>query len=71
VDEYKPLVLGRGVTATVSSPASASTSVGVTTGGGTSVVSVAGGRGLHSTTFRLDISTFCGIHRVHDFPPVY
>ena len=27
--------------------------------------------GLHSSTFRLNVSTFCGIRRVHDFPPVY
>ena len=27
------------------------------------------GRGLHSSTFRLDVSTFCGIRRVHIFPP--
>jgi len=31
----------------------------------------AGGRGVHSSTFRLNVSTFCGIRRVHDFPPVY
>ena len=30
-----------------------------------------GGRGLHSSTFRLNVSTFCGIRWVHDFPPVY
>ena len=29
------------------------------------------GRGLHSSTFRLNISTFCGIRWVPDFPPVY
>ena len=29
------------------------------------------GRGLHSSTFRLNVSTFCGIRWVHDFPPVY
>jgi len=29
------------------------------------------GRGLHSSTFRLNVSTFCGIRRVHDFSPVY
>jgi len=29
------------------------------------------GRGLHSSTFRLNVSTFCVIRRVHDFPPVY
>jgi hypothetical protein len=29
------------------------------------------GRGLHSSTFRLNASTFCGIRWVHDFPPVY
>ena len=25
------------------------------------------GRGLHSSTFRLNVSTFCGIRRVHEF----
>jgi len=29
------------------------------------------GRGLHSSTIRLNVSTFCGIRRVHEFPPVY
>ena len=29
------------------------------------------GRGLHSSTFRLNVSTFCGIRWVHHFPPVY
>jgi hypothetical protein len=29
------------------------------------------GRGIHSSSFRLNVSTFCGIRRVHDFPPVY
>jgi hypothetical protein len=29
------------------------------------------GRGLHSFTFQLNISTFCGIRWVRDFPPVY
>jgi hypothetical protein len=29
------------------------------------------GRGLNSSTFGLNVSTFCGIRRVHDFPPVY
>jgi len=29
------------------------------------------GRGLHSSTFRLNVSIFCGIRWVHDFPPVY
>ena len=29
------------------------------------------GRGLHSSTFRLNVSTFSGIRWVHDFPPVY
>ena len=29
------------------------------------------GRGLHSSTFRLNVSTFCGIRWVHVFPPVY
>jgi len=29
------------------------------------------GRGLHSSTFRLNVSTFCWIRWVHDFPPVY
>jgi hypothetical protein len=29
------------------------------------------GRGLHSSTIRLTVSTFCGIRWVHDFPPVY
>ena len=26
------------------------------------------GRGLHSSTIRLNVSTFCGIRWVHDFP---
>jgi len=30
-----------------------------------------GGRVLHSSTIRLNVSTFCGIPWVHDFPPVY
>jgi hypothetical protein len=30
-----------------------------------------GGRGLHSSTFRLNTSTFCGIRWVHEIPPVY
>jgi hypothetical protein len=29
------------------------------------------GRGSHSSTFRLNVSTFCWIRWVHDFPPVY
>jgi len=29
------------------------------------------GRGLHSSTLQLNLSTFYGIRRVHDFPPVY
>ena len=29
------------------------------------------GRGLHSSTFRLNVSTFCGVRFVHNFPPVY
>ena len=29
------------------------------------------GRGLHSSTFRLNVSTFCGIRWVHNYPPVY
>jgi len=29
------------------------------------------GRGLHSFTFRLNLSTFCGIRLEHGFPPVY
>ena len=29
------------------------------------------GRGLHSSTFRLNVSTFCWIRWVHDFPLVY
>jgi hypothetical protein len=29
------------------------------------------GRGLHSSTFRLNVSTFCWIRWVHDFHPVY
>ena len=32
---------------------------------------VALGRGLHSSTFRLNVSTFSWIRWVHDFPPVY
>jgi len=28
-------------------------------------------RGLHSSTFRLNVSTFCGMRGVHNFPPVY
>jgi hypothetical protein len=31
----------------------------------------AAGRGLHSSTFWLNVSTFCGIRWVHDLPPVY
>jgi len=29
------------------------------------------GRGLHSSTFRLNVSTFCWIRWVHDICPVY
>ena len=29
------------------------------------------GRGLHSSTILLNVSTFCGIRWAHDFPPVY
>ena len=29
------------------------------------------GRRLHSSTFRLDVSTFRGMRWVHAFPPVY
>jgi len=29
------------------------------------------GRGLHSSTIRLNLGTFCGIRWVHDFPRVY
>jgi hypothetical protein len=28
-------------------------------------------RGLRSSTIRLNVSTFCGVRWVHDFPPVY
>jgi len=31
----------------------------------------ANGRGLHSSSFWLNVSTFCGIRWVHDFPPVH
>jgi len=31
----------------------------------------AAGRGLHWSTFRLNVSTFCGIRWMHDFLPVY
>ena len=30
----------------------------------------AAGRGLHSSTFRLNVNVFCGICWLHDFPPV-
>jgi len=30
-----------------------------------------GGRDLHSSTFRLNVSTFCWIRGVHELPPVY
>ena len=29
------------------------------------------GRGFNSSTFRLNVSTICGMRWVHDFPPVY
>ena len=29
------------------------------------------GRGLHSSTFWLNVSIFCGIHWLHAFPLVY
>jgi hypothetical protein len=29
------------------------------------------GRGVHSSTCRLNLSTFCWIRQVHVFPPVY
>jgi len=29
------------------------------------------GRGVHSSTFRLNVSSFCGIRWVPDFLPVY
>jgi len=29
------------------------------------------GRGLHSSTLWLNVSTVCGIRWAHDFPPVY
>ena len=32
---------------------------------------VSDGGGLLSSTFRLNVSTFWWIRRVHDFPPVY
>jgi hypothetical protein len=32
---------------------------------------VINGMGLHSSTFWLDVSTFCGNTLTHDFPPVY
>ena len=38
---------------------------------GAVVLAGAGGRGLHSSTFQLNVSTFCGIRWVHGFPPVY
>ena len=38
-------------------------------GGASSQVTL--GRDLHSFTFRLNVSTFCGIRLVHGFPPVY
>ena len=30
-----------------------------------------GGRDVHSSTFRPNVSSFCVICRVHEFPPVY
>jgi hypothetical protein len=32
---------------------------------------VPGIMGLHSSTFRLNVSTLCGIRWLQDFPPVY
>jgi len=29
------------------------------------------GRGLHLSTIRLNVGTFCGMRWVHNFPPVY
>ena len=29
------------------------------------------GRGLHSSTFWLNVSIFCGIRWLHEFPPAY
>jgi len=29
------------------------------------------GRGLHSSTILLNVSTFCGVRWAHHFPPVY
>ena len=38
---------------------------------GEAFVAVVRGRGLHSSTFRLNVNSVCGVRRVHDFPPVY
>ena len=38
---------------------------------GTGKVVCVFGRGLHSSTFWLNVSTFCWIRWVHDYPPVY
>ena len=35
------------------------------------VTTMAHGRGLHSSTFRLNSNTICWIRWVHYFPPVY
>ena len=63
VDECKPLAAGllHDIAATSSTSSSSTTSDGGDNGF----------RGLHSSTIRLNVSTLCGIHSVHDFPPVY
>jgi len=40
-------------------------------GAGAAAAGKVRGRGLHSSTFRLNVSTFCGIRGVHGSPPVY
>jgi len=38
---------------------------------GRPVAARAVGRGLHSSSFRLNVGTFCGMRWLHDVPPVY
>ena len=74
VNECKPLELGedtywRGVGAKGNAWAVLFYNTGLRDKSG--ALMPARGRGLHSSTIRLYVSTFCGMRWVHDVPPVY
>jgi len=68
VDECKPLVSGTYAFTPHAIQFAAPVSIAIEYDEAAAQVA---GRGLHSSTPRLNVSTFCGIRWVHDFHPVY